>query len=179
LVIITADHGETFDPSRPKRPINFYEDTQGIPLSIHVPTKMRDADPQWLATLRENRNRRVSHLDIVPTLLDLWERWPAKASRPTLVGSSLWKPIPADRVHISTSRGAILEPAVEGFAVYSADRKWVLDEKRGLQLFDLTHDPEEKAAITPSAAERQALDAILHAHPALQVALDALHSGAH
>ena len=177
LVISTSDHGETFLPARPKRPINFYEETMGVPLMIHVPPSLTEKNPALLAQLHENQGRRVSNLDIYPTLLDLWGRWPLQANdpRPRLSGQSLLRPVAEDRVLASTARGAIFEPAVQGFALYHGNWKWLYEEKSGLALFDLANDPDENAdrAKSPPAEEYDFFVAEIHAHAPLLLALEA------
>lgn len=178
LVITTSDHGESFDPAKPKRPINFYEDTMGVPLAVHVPPAMEGAE-EVVRALVANRERRVSNLDIVPTLLDLWGRDPRKADveadRPALSGQSLLAPVPVDRVLVSTARGSIYEPPVQGFAFYHGNDKWLFDEKRGLQFFDLESDvAEERNLVKQNAvpsSERSFFEANIHQHPMLELAL--------
>lgn len=172
LVISTADHGETFEPTRPKRPINFYEDTMGVPLAVHVPKSLVSGEPAFFSALRDNRPLRVSNLDVYPTLLDLWGKWPltnAGGERPPLSGTSLFKPVPADRVLASTARGSIYEPPVQGFALYRGSTKWLFDEKRGLQMFDLDRDPDERAdrAGEASPEARAFFEATVRARPHL------------
>jgi hypothetical protein len=143
LVLGTSDHGETFLPARAKRPINFQEETMGVPLFVHVPASLAASSPELVRALRENRARRVSNLDLFPTLLDLWGRWPLGADRPAITGQSLFRPIDGERILVATARGAIYEPSVQGFAMYHREWKWLLDEKKGAQLYDVTADPDE------------------------------------
>ncbi|HEY2511972.1 MAG TPA: sulfatase-like hydrolase/transferase [Polyangiaceae bacterium] len=177
LVISTSDHGETFLPARPKRPINFYEETMGVPLMVHVPPSVAAKNPALLSQLQKNRDTRVSNLDIYPTLLDLWGRWPLAAgdARPRLSGQSLFRPVADDRILASTARGGIYEPAVQGFALYHGNWKWLYEEKHGLALFDLANDPDEKAdrGKDPPADEHAFFASEIHSHRPLMMALEA------
>jgi choline-sulfatase len=143
LVVGTADHGNSFGDGRPRRSWNLFEEVLGVPLFVHVPASWaRRSAPLW-AALAANRGALVTNLDIYPTLLDVWGRWPLEAGRPALAGVSLLRPVPADRMLLSTARGATYDEATDGFAVYHGRWKWILEEKRGLQLFDLESDPGE------------------------------------
>ncbi|HEY2510049.1 MAG TPA: sulfatase-like hydrolase/transferase [Polyangiaceae bacterium] len=177
VVISTSDHGETFLSARPKRPINFYEETMGVPLLVHVPPSVTAQRPELLAQLQKNHGERVSNLDIFPTLLDLWGRWPLAQTdgRPRLSGQSLFQPVAADRILASTARGAIYEPAVQGFALYHGDWKWLYEEKQGLSLFDLARDPDEKTdrAKDPPSAELAFFETEIRAHAPLRQAFEA------
>src|SRR5207237_245745 len=81
----TADHGETFRDDRPPRLESYYEDVTRVPLFVRLPRSYAFLDPGALAQLTANTKGRVSNVDLVPTILDVWGRWPlAQPDRPPL-----------------------------------------------------------------------------------------------
>lgn len=153
VVLHASDHGETFREDRPTRVESFYEDVFTIPLFVSLPRAMLAADPAKGEALRANRAGRVGHVDLYPTLLDVWGRWPIAegALRPRLPGSSLLRPIPRDRVMVSTSTNDIRGWSREGFALWHGEWKWLVDDHHGVQAFDLAADPGETRDLARSA----------------------------
>ena len=94
LVIGTADHGETFRSDRPPRLESYFEDVTRVPLYVRFPRSYLARHPDAPAQLVKSSRERVSNLDIYPTILDVWQRWPLPASdRPRLGGASLLRPL--------------------------------------------------------------------------------------
>jgi arylsulfatase A-like enzyme len=149
LVIGTADHGETFRDDRPPRLESYYEDVTRVPLFVRLPLSYSFLNPGALARLRANTRARVSNIDLYPTILDVWGRWPLPASeRPQLRGSSLLRPIDRDRTLVVVNTGEIhnFNWSNEGFALYHGDWKWLCDEE-GCRLFELARDPGERTDV--------------------------------
>ncbi|MGZ4409735.1 MAG: hypothetical protein ACXVY6_13245, partial [Gaiellaceae bacterium] len=113
------------------------------------------------------------NLDVYPTILDVWGRWPLPSSdRPPLAGSSLLGPIDPERTLVVASTGDIhdFRWSNEGFALYHLRWKWLCEERRGCRLFDLERDPDEEHdlhAVAP-AVELARFRAEIRARPNLR-----------
>jgi glucan phosphoethanolaminetransferase (alkaline phosphatase superfamily) len=174
-VISTSDHGDSFDPKRPRRPENFFDETLTVPLGVILPERWTAQHPEALAQLKSNRALRVSNLDIVPTVLELLGRWPRPDGdpRPPLAGLSLVGRMPPDRIFVAASRSSLYEAPADHFSIYRGQRKWVFDERAGLRLYDLDADPREQTDLAPAAdaSDRQTLAQALERNPRLRTAL--------
>ena len=181
LVIGTSDHGESFRTNRPPRLESYYEDVTRVPLWVRLPRAYLLRHPGARARLAEAPGERVSNLDIYPTILDVWGRWPlGPGGRPGLAGASLLRPIDPDRVLVVASTGDIhnFRWSNEGFALYHGRWKWLCDERHGCRLFDLDDDPGEehdRRAAAP-AAELARFLAETRARPNLRRILSKLDS---
>lgn len=156
LLVATSDHGESFDPSRPARSVNYYQGVLRVPLVVHLPAAMATGSPELVRTFLENRRRRASNLDVVPTILDVWGSWPDDGRTPRAAGASLLRPLPEARPMIAMAESAIWDPVADGFALFDGKSKWIVDEFHGVRLFDLSADPGE----TTNLADRAPADAI-------------------
>jgi arylsulfatase A-like enzyme len=180
LVIGTSDHGESFRTDRPGRLESYYEDVTRVPLWMRLPAAYVARHPDAPARLAEATHARVSNLDIFPTLLDVWGRWPLPAgTRPPLAGRSLLRAVDRDRALVVASTGDIhdFRWSNEGFALYHGAWKWLCDERRGCRLYDVERDPGEEhdlRAVAP-AAERARFAAEIAAHPNLRRILVEMH----
>lgn len=167
VVIGTSDHGQSLDVQRPARPVNYYQSVLRVPLFVHLPESVCADAPELCAALRENRTRRASNLDVLPTVLDLWSSWPVVDERPPAAGASLLRPLPGSRVMLAIAESAIGNALADGFALFDGKWKWIIDEFHGVRLFDLEADPSETknlAAAAPPAAYAS-LRAELRARP--------------
>jgi arylsulfatase A-like enzyme len=157
LVIGTSDHGETFRGDRPPRLESYFEDVTRVPLYVRLPRSYLDRHPDARTRLGKGPQERVSNLDLYPTILDVWGRWPLPPSdRPRLGGASLLRALDADRALVVVSTGEIHDfPwSNEGFALYHDKWKWLCDEPRGCRLFDIYADVAEEVdlrAVAPTA----------------------------
>ena len=156
LVFGTADHGESFRADRPSRLESYFEDVMLVPFYVRLPPSYAFLHPDALAGLRANRTARISNLDLYPTILDVWGRWPLPPSpdRPPLPGGrSLFRPIEADRTLVVVNTGEIHDFtwSHEGFALYHGRWKWLCDEFAGVRLFDIDQDPAETTSFYPAA----------------------------
>jgi Sulfatase len=173
LVIGTSDHGETFRGDRPPRLESYFEDVTRVPLFVRLPRSYLERHPDAGARLRKGPHERVSNLDLYPTILDVWGRWPLPTSdRPRLGGASLLRPLDADRVLVVATTGEIhdFRWSNEGFALYHDRWKWLCDERGGCRLFDIYADADEERDLRASApaAERAAFYTRIAAHPNLR-----------
>jgi glucan phosphoethanolaminetransferase (alkaline phosphatase superfamily) len=166
LLVGTSDHGESFDPTRPLRPVNYYDSVLTVPLWVHLPHSLVAGAPALAAQLLTNRQAPVNNIDLFPTVLDVWGQ-PAEVTRPALAGMSLLRPVPADRVMVATSCSSIYEAASDGFALYHGHWKWLIDELVGNSLFDTSADPDETTCqlATAPPEERAAFLREIPRHP--------------
>ncbi|MBI4613680.1 MAG: sulfatase-like hydrolase/transferase [Planctomycetes bacterium] len=176
VVVSTADHG--FDPTPGAlAPFeSFSERVLRVPLLVHFGPGLTDLG----GPLAGNSGALVSNLDVYPTLLDIWGRWPLPAGtdRPALAGLCLLAPVSPDRVHVSLSTGALRSWPVEGFAVHRGRFKLRVEES-GAALFDLAEDPGEERDLLGGAATED-LDPLLAevaARPALHAILERVDPG--
>jgi hypothetical protein len=149
LVIVTADHGEVFRPERPMRRHSFFEDVLAIPLVLVLPSSMGDR----MGAVRANAEKRVSSVDIVPTVLDVWGDWPNPpvATWPRLEGQSLIRPWPER--HVVSITDSTISHETAGFALYFDPWKWFFDQQSGVRLVNLDQDPDENQDHTDHASD--------------------------
>lgn len=170
LIVFSSDHGEPFDGHEPHRTQSYYEDVTGIPMLVHVPGSMMSARPDAVAQLRQNRDRRVQNLDVLPTLLDGMGILEAPAIREYVAqfgGQSLFTPIAADRSVVIMNNNAIRTWVNEGFGIVNGDQKYMFSERHGEALFDLGADPHEQQNQWDPHHRPRWYDATLAQHPDL------------
>ena len=138
LIIFTADHGEElFEHGPPGHVPYLYDTVIRVPLVVNWPGRV---DPGTVVT------EAVSHIDLMPTVLE-WLRVPDPVSRsgrslgPLLTTDpSSFAPVP---VLAETFRP---EAPVDLKALIAGRRKLIFTPAdNGVQLFDLEHDPRERA----------------------------------
>jgi arylsulfatase A-like enzyme len=156
-VVITSDHGEAFsEHGMIRHGFELWEELVRVPLIVKVPG----------VPARRVAARR-SAIDVVPTLLDLFEL-PFEARGPTdfLSGRSLLPDLlrpagtndPERSVFIDMARGPY---NAERQSLIERDQKLTVSEGRVLGLYDLAADPGEKQDLASDKARvaplRQAL----------------------
>ncbi|HMI93302.1 MAG TPA: sulfatase-like hydrolase/transferase, partial [Polyangiales bacterium] len=177
LVILTSDHGESFEEHAPHRTQSYYDEVTAIPLFVHVPSSLLAARPELIAKLRENQDRRVQNLDVLPTLLDAIGVLHAPELAPFVErfgGQSLFAVVPADRSVLIMNNNAVRRWVNEGFAVANGDQKYIFSERYGEGLFDLRRDPGERRSLWNPRQRPAWYDRALQEHPEL-CALRARH----
>ena len=109
VILLTSDHGESLMEHHNIGHVesNYYE-TIAIPLFAYIPSTLL-TQAQRVA-LRNNQKSITSNIDLVPTLLDLWnikqsDQWKPYTER--LTGHSLLKKIPEDRNIITLNNNQI------------------------------------------------------------------------
>lgn len=167
LFWLTADHGEVeTSTSRMPRIASFYEEILGIPFmirwpktfstplnTIQTPNKLdknlkidsKSATESISANcfngFIKNQNVNVQNLDILPTLVEVWNAQISNTNvYQELHGSSLCKAIDNNRtiVHLNTNQIRHWNP--EGFAITIGAKRFSFTNIEGGRLFDLTFD---------------------------------------
>lgn len=174
--MVTSDHGEVRRANSPLRLESYYEDVLHVPLGIQLPADFVRAEPAAAAQMATNARQRVGNIDLYPTILDIWGRWDAERGaglyRPRMAGSSLLRPIDPDRSLIATNTGETRTWDRKKFALYHHQFKWLVDERDGVQAFDLAVDPgETQPLLTLPEQERQFFAQAMLQHPFLATAL--------
>ncbi|MFB6371862.1 MAG: sulfatase, partial [Bradymonadaceae bacterium] len=148
IVIMTSDHGEYVD-RRHKVPriLSLYEEFIRVPMLMRIPEKWRNRRAEAVAGLETNRERNVTNLDIVPTVVDIlgYDRVEAAAPlRDKLSGHSLLEPVPPGRTIIAINNNAIRHWEHQGFGIFWKDWRFVFTDIEGPRLFDIAEDPHQK-----------------------------------
>lgn len=122
LVVYTSDHGEAFgEHGAIHHGQNLYDE------QVHVPAWVTGS----LATraLADNAGAFVTHLDVLPTVLDamgLWDNFAVRGAREKMGGRSLLRPLPARAEPIPVTNCTGMFPCpVNTWGVFHADRKLV------------------------------------------------------
>ena len=109
VILLTSDHGESLMEHHNIGLVesNYYE-TIAIPLFAYIPPALLSTESR--RHLHNNQKKITSNIDLVPTLLDLWQlnatpTWKPFADR--LTGHSLLKEIPKDRNVITLNNNQI------------------------------------------------------------------------
>jgi arylsulfatase A-like enzyme len=177
LIVLTSDHGDSFDEHEPHRTQSYHEEVTAIPLLVYVPRALAAARPELLAALRENQDRRVQNLDVLPTLLDAMGVLQARELAPFVAsfgGQSLFARVPADRSVLIMNNNAVRNWVNEGFAVANGSHKYIFSERYGEALYDLRSDPGERRSVWNPQQRPAWYDQALEDHPDL-CALRARH----
>lgn len=187
VIIFVADHAEFFydvdvhDKEQIKqtwqdglRVRSCHPVVARIPMFVYLPQKWAAKRGVDTSTLRANEQRRTSTIDIVPTVLDLWQiaDLPETADLDHLDGQSLLEPIAAERTTFCiNSAGWNLRPG-SGFAAYGPHR--AIYGRNDFERFHV-YDLDDPAAWTtrgpgarPTPADSRWLEAQIAAHPLMR-----------
>jgi glucan phosphoethanolaminetransferase (alkaline phosphatase superfamily) len=163
IVIITSDHGEGFgEHGAYFHNQDLHNESVHIPLIIYLPEKIKNALPkEWLGNFTQNTEQTVGTVDLVPTVLDLYEKLYGvqfPVDRSLLSGQSLFKK-QENRVVISTGCFMDYRCYSRDFALLSDDlsliylfkdtgtERLAYDHKDILQKNPLPNSPETEARI--------------------------------
>jgi len=130
LWVITADHGESFhDHGQVTHGKTLYDTEARVPLLVHWPAQVTPGDVY----------EPVSHIDILPTILDLLE----VPSHPSFQGRSfVGKSTPAP--HEQSAIFMNIQGLRSAEAVVCWPWKLIVDRtSRSVQLYDIERDPDE------------------------------------
>lgn len=154
VVILTADHGEMLGERGMWYKMCLFERAMRVPLLVRLP-----------AAARAGRRiaQPVSHLDVLPTMLELSSGGKAPPPVEPIDGHSLVPLLhgnddvePRDVPAEYTADGAIAPCLM----IRSGAHKYIWSEPDGAQLFDLADDPHELRNLAGSAATRDVEDAM-------------------
>ena len=150
IVIVTSDHGEMLGERGLWYKMTFFEGGCRVPLIVHAPGQFNAA----------HVSASVSHLDLLPTLVELSRGAPRPAWPDTLDGRSL---VPHLRGEPHAHDEAIGEYLAEGaiapiVMLRRGDFKFIHTPSDPDQLFNVTEDPLERSnlATLPDYAARVA-----------------------
>ena len=150
IVIVTSDHGEMLGERGLWYKMTFFEGGCRVPLIVHAPGQFNAA----------HVSASVSHLDLLPTLVELGRGTPRPAWPDTLDGRSL---VPHLRGEPHAHDEAIGEYLAEGaiapiVMLRRGDFKFIHTPSDPDQLFNVTEDPLERSnlATLPDYAARVA-----------------------
>jgi glucan phosphoethanolaminetransferase (alkaline phosphatase superfamily) len=157
LVVFTSDHGEAFgEHGAIHHGQNLYDEQIHVPGWIAFGAGVLDAEQE--RALREHESRSVTHVDVVPTLLDalgVWDNLALRPSRQRMTGKSLlqpWAPRPA--VPLTNCTGMFPCP-LDTWGVLGADHKLVAQRwDADWFCLDLTGPGERVAAPDDPACKR-------------------------
>lgn len=138
LIIVTADHGQSFTEHRILDHSGLYDEM------IHVPLIL------WYPGAPKNKKVRgfVQHVDLVPTVLDVL----GIKTREIFDGSSIVPMIKDEQkqirsaIYVYASKSFV--PTVEEKGIRTRDHKYI--HKDGEELYNLSEDPEERNNIISS-----------------------------
>jgi arylsulfatase A-like enzyme len=144
IVVFTTDHGEHLGQHRMYQKMEMYEPALNVPLMMHVP-----------GMTANSFDTPVSHLDILPTLLDILGMNPSD----TLDGVSLRASLesgtpPPDRpIFAQFSGGRALGDIRR--AVVTRRHKYIHDPRDVPELYDLVTDPLEMTNLAGDAGHQE------------------------
>jgi len=147
IVIVTSDHGEMLGERGLWYKMNFFEGGARVPLIVHAPGRF--------AARRVAAS--VSHVDLLPTLVDLANGGQAPAYPDAPDGRSLLAHLQGDGGHDEVIGEYLGEGAVAPLVMIRRGRwKFVHSPADPDQLFDLAADPHElrNLAAQPAQSER-------------------------
>jgi choline-sulfatase len=136
VVVLTADHGEMLGERGMWYKMCLFERAMRVPLMIRMPQ----------ATGGRRIAQPVSHLDVLPTMLDLADNGEPWSPVEPIDGDSLVPMMHGNGevrscdVHAEYTAEGAIAPCV---MIRSGDHKYIWSEPDGAQLFDLARDPHE------------------------------------
>jgi hypothetical protein len=173
FVVVLGDHG-TQDPQlqHGARLTSYYEPVTRTPLFVRVPEDFRQAHPDQWQQLQANADHVTSHVDIVPTLLDI---------------SGLLPESTHDSRNLVGRGRALTTQSAEGRAVFMVVRTgsrltssffvmaydtWRIgvSEVSGVRAYNLASDPTQQHNLWPDVPEdvRSTLQRSIREHPGLR-----------
>jgi len=143
IFIFTADHGE-YSIKRESRLGSFLKEALHIPLFIRIPTQWIDENPEQYHQMLHNRDKRITNLDIMPTLVDFLDAQEANSAvYEQYKGTSLFKPIDNHRTLVFLSTNEVRIWSNEGMGIYQDSFSYIIDNIHHAQLYNLNQDPNQ------------------------------------
>jgi hypothetical protein len=140
LVVFTSDHGEAFGEHGAIHHGQGLHDPQ-----VHVPAWIAAGngalDPAQESALRQHASRFVTHLDVLPTILDamgLWENFAIREHTEAMKGRSLLRPQGPRPIIPVTNCTTMFKCVLNTWGLFSEDRKLISQSwDNGWWCFDL------------------------------------------
>lgn len=153
VILFTADHGEAFGERGHRGHLNtLYGEEVDVPMWMYLPPGF---PPEARKSIEAHTTHPTSHLDIVPTLLDLYGLDDGR-QRGAFDGVSWLRPVPPGRVIPLVGKDMI-----DTKAVIAAPYKFIETVQNGVaayEAYDVTADPGERTnrwtALTPEQRRR-------------------------
>ena len=138
IFIFTADHGYHIAKRR-SRLTSFFKEALDIPIMIRFPEKWIKTHPELYRTVLSNRNKRVTNLDIAPTVFHLiFNREPGSVF--SFSGKSLLTPIDNHRTIIALSTNDTRHWNSEGFGIYKDTVSYIFHDDSGFHFYNVAKD---------------------------------------
>lgn len=138
IFIFTADHGYHIAKRR-SRLSSFFKEALDIPIMIRLPQKWVKTHPELYMTVLLNRNKRITNLDIAPTIFHLiFDQKPDSSY--ALSGRSLLTPIDNHRTIIALSTNETRHWSSEGFGIYKDTVSYIFHDDSGFHFFNIAKD---------------------------------------
>jgi hypothetical protein len=141
LIISTSDHGENLLAHDIGRLGCFYDDAMRVPFWMSLPHSSNNVDSSLsLQNLKHWQNQNIQNIDIMPTLLDFWN----KKTNTKYLGKSLLSQVDSTRIFSGQNTAEIRAWRPEGMFILNKNLKLILSNHNSPQLFDIHKDPAEK-----------------------------------
>lgn len=162
VVVFISDHGEAFrEHGFIGHRDYYYIEVLSIPLFVYIPVELQDRFNA--AAMRENLDKNVSSLDVIPTLLEVLGMTGGPDIQKLLdqmLGRSLFTPVDSDRVILASNNNEISRYE-EGLSLVRGGRHYLLQVNtmpHRQEVYDFIADPLEKRdlwnTLTPAEKSR-------------------------
>ena len=153
IFIFTADHGY-YIAKRRSRLSSFFKETLDIPMMIRLPKKWIESHPSSYQILKQNLNKRVTNLDIAPTIFELiFDQKPDKKTG--FSGKSLFTPINNKRTIIALSTNDTRRWSSEGFGIYKDSVSYIFHDNTGFHFYNVKKDSLQQHDLIREMSEKQ------------------------
>ncbi|MBX2984661.1 MAG: sulfatase-like hydrolase/transferase [Bacteroidia bacterium] len=143
IFVFTADHGE-YAIKRESRLGSFLKEALQIPVYIRLPKSWIDQNPLQYKALIANADKRVTNLDLMPTLVDfLGAQQSNLQTYERYSGTSLFDSISNSRTIIALSTNEVRIWSNEGLGIYQDSFSYIIDNLHHSQLYNLNQDPNQ------------------------------------
>ncbi len=138
IFIFTADHGY-YIAKRRSRLSSFFKETLDIPIIIRFPEKWISSHQELFRTALLNQGKRITNLDIAPTVFHLiFDQKPGDSF--AFSGKSLLTPINNHRTIIALSTNDTRHWSAEGFGIYKDTVSYLFLDNSGFHYFNVAND---------------------------------------
>lgn len=155
IIIVTSDHGERspFTDHKTHRLYGFYEEYFGIPFLIYVPKKWERRNQYLVKYFKENRQKNVQNLDIIPTIADILK---LSEKNNDIIrqykGSSLGKYLSKERYIVGLNTNDTRWWDQEGFGISHGSNRLIVSNVSGIFYGNIMNDPLQKENLWDTVA---------------------------